>query len=334
MATAAEITSQIDAIEAKPEYRKLLTSSRGPFENKTFQLYTLQLNTLRLRRDDLTKREQPLGPSPTKAASPLVLPTDKKRMDVLTQPNKAIPDPAPERKALFPAKTRSAHLQAPNGPKIHGVTGAPQQGLVVIPGSNLLPPPADTSMPLARKSPNYQMPEPAPPTPPSTDSLVSVSAETGKLTKTPNALAPTATMSVAKTPPAGRVAPAGNSEVEPQLIVGKPKGLVSLATVNPAGTQGKAAASPVKKDDPERAAARKALTTEVETIDFLDSMDLNIGDGIDEDNIVNELAAIDDIDNIGLETEMESKPEPIVEVPKVKKAAAKKAAGKKAAAKK
>ncbi len=330
MTTAAEITAQIDTLESNPRYSLLLTSSRGPFENREFQQYQLQLSTLRLRRDDLTKREQVNSPPAPKPASALVLPTEKKRMDVLTQPNKAIPDPPEARKPIFNPKMRSAHLQAPSGPKVHGVTGAPQQNLVVIPASNVLPPPVDTSMQVARRGPHYAMPAaPAP----STNS--SITAEDGKLTRTPNTLAPINSGPVVKSPPAGRVAPSGRGEgeLEPPAVVGKPKGL-TVAIVETRVTERQMAEKATKIEDPERAAARKALTTEVETVDYLDNMDLHIiDDDGSGDNIVNDLAAIDDMDDLGLESEPAPAPVEPVTVPVVTKKAGtgKKTTGKGAA---
>lgn len=319
MTTAAEITAQIDTLESNPRYSLLLTSSRGPFENREFQQYQLQLSTLRLRRDDLTKREQINSPPAPKPASALVLPTEKKRMDVLTQPNKAIPDPPEARKPIFNPKMRSAHLQAPSGPKVHGVTGAPQQNLVVVPASNVLPPPADTSMQAARRGPHYAMP--AAPTP-STNS--SITAEDGKLTRTPNTLAPIGGGPVVKSPPAGRVAPSGrgDGELEAPAVVGKPKGLTTVAIVETRVTDRQMAEKVTKIEDPERAAARKALTTEVETVDYLDNMDLHIiDDDGSGDNIVNDLAAIDDMDDLSLESEPAPAPVEPVTVPVVTKKA-------------
>lgn len=329
MTSSAEITAQIDLIEANPRYQLLLTSSRGTFENREFQQYQLQLGTLRLRRDDLTKREHLINPPAAKAASPLIAPSEKKRSDILVQPNKAIPDPPAERKALFPAKVRSAHLQAPTGPKVHNVTNSPQQNLLVTPGTNVLPPPKDTSMPPARKSPVYSMPPV--PAPDITNPAVIADAETGKITKAPTTIAPPVSTTTVRTPPAGRVAPSGlraDGTVEPPMLVGKPKGLAKLVVVAPTSVE---KPKPAKVEDAERAAARKALTTEVEAVDYLDSIDLAVGDDSFDDNIINDLASINDMDDIGLESE--PVPEPAVEPPKPKKAA-KKSAAKKGAAKK
>ena len=302
MTSVEEINTQVEEIRQRPDYIKLLKMSRGPQEAAIFADFELKIRTLNLRKEELIKREPMRAAQTARRNGGLVARASPVARSIVMTPTKAVPDPEPPRQALFTgAKPRSIHLCAPRGPKpLPGaVNGEAPEPMVIIP-SAALPPPVDTSMPMAAGT-----------------NATAVAKSYTPIPKPTASQGPAFIQSLGVVSPkakaAGRVAPSPISA----RSVAAPKGLQQLQVVTAPDVQ-----------ENQQTNMRKPSMEDIEDDGVsLDDIGLSADATFSSDNI------IQDLDPIGIESDSEED-RPVTPPPMPAPASAKKRAAKTAARKK